>query len=171
MNYSGSAPARFRGLAHRGKMAVFTYKMFPFWGRLAIQNDNWGLWNPLTYCLRMRARPPQKPVHAVKRVYAHKYFCVFTLAPAISDAPFFSKKKHSEWELAHVLDTLSCNLEISVRALCELYLHFLWSCYFLLLTSVITSPLPRCDLSFQCFKIETLSNSAAFDEASLLGVS
>lgn len=34
------------------KMAVFTYKMFPIWGRLksptAIQNDNWGLWNPLT---------------------------------------------------------------------------------------------------------------------------
>lgn len=95
MNYSGSAPARFRGLAHRGKMAVFTYKMFPFWGRLAIQNDNWGLWNPLTYCLRMRARPPQKPVHAVKRVYAHKYFCVFTLAPAISDAPFFFKE--TQW--------------------------------------------------------------------------
>lgn len=30
MNYSGSAPARFRGPVHREKMAVFTYKMFPF---------------------------------------------------------------------------------------------------------------------------------------------
>lgn len=28
------APARFRGSVHRGKMAVFTYKMFPFWGWL-----------------------------------------------------------------------------------------------------------------------------------------
>lgn len=38
------APARFRGSVHREKMAVFTYKMFPFWGRLkkppAIQRDN-----------------------------------------------------------------------------------------------------------------------------------
>lgn len=38
------APARFRGSAHREKMAVFTYKMFPFWGWLkkppAIQRDN-----------------------------------------------------------------------------------------------------------------------------------
>lgn len=47
------APARFRGSVHREKMAVFTYKMFPFWGWLkkppAIQRDNWSLWNPLTY--------------------------------------------------------------------------------------------------------------------------
>lgn len=28
------APARFRGSVHRGKMAVFTYKMFPFFGGL-----------------------------------------------------------------------------------------------------------------------------------------
>lgn len=48
MNYS----RRLRPV-HRQKMAVFHLQNVSFWGVLkkpsGVQNDNWGLWNPLTY--------------------------------------------------------------------------------------------------------------------------
>lgn len=85
MNYSGSAPARFRGPVHRGKMAVFTYKMFPFGvGKAAGCLSEWQL-RPLksTHVSPKVARSLPEPAHARRHSHARwKYTLNIYSCPA-----------------------------------------------------------------------------------------